>query len=172
VPVKPVTAAHGLLGLALGAYTGTLIAVTAVPLWSAAGWLMGPLFLSTGLASGAAALRLPSRVTGTTITSADDEVDDVEQIATLAALGIVAARELLAPPRVSAALRGGLWGTIFKFGALEVFRLSCGVVVPCKGLRVKGIQGHPGIYKSVRGELQKRARKPLVFSQGMNGSSS
>lgn len=118
VPVKPVSAAHGLLGLALGGYTGTLIAATAVPLWSAAGWLMGPLFSATAVASGAAALRLTSRVTGTAVTAADEEIGDVEQIATLADLGIVVARELLAPPRVSEPLRRGLWGNVFKFGAV------------------------------------------------------
>lgn len=125
VPVKPVTAAHGVLGLALGGYTGTLIAATAVPLWSAAGWLMGPLFSATAMASGAAALRLTSRVTGTTITAADEEIGDVEQVATLAGLGIVAARELLAPPRVSEPLRRGFWGNVFKFGAV-----GGGMVVP------------------------------------------
>lgn len=125
VPAKPVTAAHGLLGLALGGYTGTLIAVTAVPLWAAAGWMMGPLFSATAMASGAAALRLTSRVTGTTVTAADEEIGDVEQVATLAGLGIVAARELLAPPRVSEPLRRGLWGTVFKFGAV-----GGGMVVP------------------------------------------
>ena len=79
---------------------------------------MGPLFLATALASGAAALRLTSRATRTTITAADDEISDVEQVATLAGLGIVAAREVLAPARVSEPLRRGLWGNIFKFGAV------------------------------------------------------
>jgi formate-dependent nitrite reductase membrane component NrfD len=118
LPAKPLTAAHGLLGLGLGGYTGTLLASTAVPLWFEGGELMGPLFLSTAMSSGAAALRLMGRVTGEITTEGREDIEDVENVATIAELGLVMAREVLAPAEVSKPLREGLWGNVFKFGAV------------------------------------------------------
>jgi formate-dependent nitrite reductase membrane component NrfD len=47
-----------LLGGYLGSYTGVLLACTAVPLWSRSRLLLGPIFVSTATATGAAATRL------------------------------------------------------------------------------------------------------------------
>ena len=46
----------GILGFGVAGYTGTLLAATAVPLWSKRPWLLGPLFLSSAMTSGAAAV--------------------------------------------------------------------------------------------------------------------
>ena len=46
------------LGLYLGSYTGALLACTAVPLWARSRLFLGPVFVSTALATGAAANRL------------------------------------------------------------------------------------------------------------------
>lgn len=118
VPSAPLTAAHGLLGLALGGYTGTLLAVTAVPLWAAGGTLLGPLFLATGLASGAAALRLVGTLNGTLTTEAGEDIADVEIVAELAQLGLVAAREVMVPARVGRPLVRGPWGILWRGGAV------------------------------------------------------
>lgn len=118
LPSRPFTAAQSLFGLALGGYTGTLIAATAVPLWTAGGVLMGPLFLSTALASGGAALKLLGIITRSHTGEAREQIETIETVATIAQLGLVAAREVLAPQRVSAPLRHGLWGRIFQFGAV------------------------------------------------------
>ena len=48
----------GLLGGYLGSYTGVLLATTAVPLWSRSRMFLGPLFVATATATGAAATRL------------------------------------------------------------------------------------------------------------------
>ncbi|GAC1455524.1 MAG: polysulfide reductase NrfD [Ktedonobacterales bacterium] len=125
LPSGPFTASQGLLGLALGGYTGTLLAATAVPLWAAGGVLMGPLFLSTALASGAAALKLIGTLTRTHTSEASEQIEAVETVATISQLGLVAAREVLVPQRVSAPLRTGLWGRIFQFGAV-----GAGMVTP------------------------------------------
>lgn len=47
-----------LAGGYLGSYTGVLLACTAVPLWSRSRLLLGPIFVSTAAASGAAVTRL------------------------------------------------------------------------------------------------------------------
>jgi formate-dependent nitrite reductase membrane component NrfD len=51
-------AATALLGTYLGSYTGVLLAATATPLWARSRALLPPTFVSTALASGAAANRL------------------------------------------------------------------------------------------------------------------
>jgi formate-dependent nitrite reductase membrane component NrfD len=118
IPSAPVTIVHGLFGLGLGGYTGTLLAATAVPLWYAGGVLLGPLFLATAISSGAAALRLIGRAAGRTASTAHEDVEDVETVATIAQLGLVAAREVLVPARVNEPLRSGLWGNVYRFGAV------------------------------------------------------
>lgn len=120
VPVKPATVAHGLLGLCLGGYTGLLLAATAVPLWFSAGVLLGPLFLATAVASGAGALRLIGGLTNTLTTEASAEIEDVEHVATLTQLGLVAAREVLVPREIKRPLRRGPWALVWNVGAIGV----------------------------------------------------
>src|SRR6185437_1623542 len=47
-----------LLGSYLGSYTGVLLACTAVPLWAGSRTILGPAFIATASATGAAATRL------------------------------------------------------------------------------------------------------------------
>ena len=56
--------ANAVLGGYLGSYTGVLLAVTAVPLWARSRMLLGPIFVSTATATGAAACRLTLVATG------------------------------------------------------------------------------------------------------------
>jgi formate-dependent nitrite reductase membrane component NrfD len=51
-------AATALTGGYLGSYTGVLLATTAVPLWARSRLLLGPIFVATATATGAAATRL------------------------------------------------------------------------------------------------------------------
>ena len=142
VPAGPLAVLHALLGIALSGYTGTLLAATAIPLWAAAGVLLGPIFLTTSLASGAAALtllnifaggrrapavrrggrRMPSVVgVGRASPSAARErgaLVAVETTAAVAQLSLVAARAALVPGRIDRPLRSGLWGSVFRYGAV------------------------------------------------------
>jgi formate-dependent nitrite reductase membrane component NrfD len=54
----------GVSGFFVAGYTGVLLAATAVPLWSKRPGLLGPLFLSSALASGAAAIAAVMSVLG------------------------------------------------------------------------------------------------------------
>jgi hypothetical protein len=53
-----------LLGGYLGSYTGVLLASTAVPVWARSHLFLGPIFVCTGAATGAAACRLALVATG------------------------------------------------------------------------------------------------------------
>jgi formate-dependent nitrite reductase membrane component NrfD len=55
---KMVGVAEAALGGYLGSYTGVLLAATAVPLWARSRVFLGPIFVSTATATGAAATRL------------------------------------------------------------------------------------------------------------------
>jgi formate-dependent nitrite reductase membrane component NrfD len=57
-------AAQAFLGSYLGSYTGILLATTAVPLWARSRAFLGPIFVSTATATGAAATRLTLAATG------------------------------------------------------------------------------------------------------------
>ena len=57
-------AANALVGGYLGSYTGVLLATTAVPLWARSRLFLGPIFVATATATGAAATRLVLAATG------------------------------------------------------------------------------------------------------------
>jgi formate-dependent nitrite reductase membrane component NrfD len=124
VPTAPLAALHGLLGICLGGYTGTLLAATAVPVWQSGGMLLGPLFLSDAVTSGAAMLSLMGAATGKDTLRARKELEDVDNLGTVAQLGLIVAREVMMPPRVREPLRRGLWGRVWRFGAIGTGMLS------------------------------------------------
>lgn len=118
IPTAPFSALHGLLGLALGGYTGVLLAATAIPLWQSWGILLGPLFLSDAVTTGAAALSFIGALTGRDTIRAREEIEQVDTIGTVAQFGLIVAREALMPPGVRKPLRQGLWGGVWRFGAI------------------------------------------------------
>ena len=124
LPSKPLSLAQALLGMGLGGYTGMLLAATAMPLWAAAGLLLGPLFLATAVASGAAALALLAglrRGTPDDDGEADEaraEVETLATISTAAQLGLEVAREAMTPHTIGKPLRRGKWATIYRVGAI------------------------------------------------------
>jgi hypothetical protein len=56
--------ANAVVGGYLGSYTGVLLATTAVPLWARSRLFLGPIFVATATATGAAATRLTLSATG------------------------------------------------------------------------------------------------------------
>jgi formate-dependent nitrite reductase membrane component NrfD len=61
---KGLGAAQAFLGAYLGSYTGVLLATTAVPVWARSRVFLGPIFVSTATATGAAATRLTLAASG------------------------------------------------------------------------------------------------------------
>jgi formate-dependent nitrite reductase membrane component NrfD len=87
-------AANVLVGGYLGSYTGVLLASTAVPLWSRSRLFLGPIFVCTATATGAAACRLALSAAGRgrdhpTIVA----LSDVQAGAMLAELGLSVVNE-------------------------------------------------------------------------------
>jgi formate-dependent nitrite reductase membrane component NrfD len=124
VPTAPLAVLHGVLGICLGGYTGTLLAATAVPLWQAGGVLLGPLFLSDAVTSGAAMLSLIGAATGEDTLRAREDLERVDNLGTVAQLGLIATRAALMPPRVRRPLRRGFWGGVWRFGAVGAGMLA------------------------------------------------
>jgi formate-dependent nitrite reductase membrane component NrfD len=175
LPSKPLATLHALLGIALGGYTGTLLAVTAVPLWAAAGVLLGPLFLATAVASGAAALTLVG-LAARQSHEALGELETVEGIAAVAQLGLVAAREALIPARIKAPLARGRWAAVFRLGAVGggmLGPLALRLIVRLSGRRVGTIVAAVAATLTLLGALAERfalveagklsAKDPLAY---------
>lgn len=55
---RAIGAGNAIVGGYLGSYTGVLLAATAVPLWARSRLMLGPIFVATATATGAAATRL------------------------------------------------------------------------------------------------------------------
>lgn len=58
---RTIGAANAIVGGYLGSYTGVLLASTAVPVWARSRLFLGPIFVCTATATGAAAVRLACR---------------------------------------------------------------------------------------------------------------
>jgi formate-dependent nitrite reductase membrane component NrfD len=130
LPDRLLTLLHGALGLGLGGYTGVLLAATAVPLWAAAGILLGPLFLAASITSGAAALILLGLLSGRQSRAARADLEIVASVGAFTQLGLAAAHEGFTPGRIGQPLRQGLWGRVFRYGVL-----GGGLIAPM-GLRL------------------------------------
>ena len=118
LPARPFVVLHGLLGLALGSYTGVLLAATAVPLWAASGLLLGPIFVAAALTSGAATLALIGVVTGGHTREARQTIQAVAHVGTAAQAALAAAREATVDRRADQPLRRGLWAWVFQLGTI------------------------------------------------------
>ena len=133
-------AATSLLGGYLGSYTGVLLACTAVPLWSRSRAVLGPIFVATATATGAAATRLTlvarglpeDHPTGTALTA-------LETVALLTELSLssVAERRL---GDTAEALRRGRPGEMLRAAkSLVVLGLSLRALVRNAGPRADDV---------------------------------
>lgn len=73
-----------LSGFFLAGYTGALLAATAVPLWAKRPALLGPLFLASAMASGAAAVAAAHTLTANGEATITERLHHLEGVATLA----------------------------------------------------------------------------------------
>jgi hypothetical protein len=113
--------ANAVVGGYLGSYTGVLLAATAVPVWNRSKYFLGPIFIATATATGAAATRLvlvaaglpeghPTRVA----------LGRVERGAMVAELGLsLVNRRLLG--RLAEGLERGTPGLLFKIAERLVY---------------------------------------------------
>jgi formate-dependent nitrite reductase membrane component NrfD len=81
---RALAALWGVSGLFVAGYTGVLLAATAVPLWGRRPGLLGPLFLSSALTSGAAATAAVMAVLGDCDNTGENAVHCLETVCSLA----------------------------------------------------------------------------------------
>jgi formate-dependent nitrite reductase membrane component NrfD len=120
---KVLLAVNGVAGLFLAGYTGTLLAATAVPIWSRQPGLLGPLFLSSAISSGCAATALSLHASN----SGDAESDALTAIdaaASLSKAGLLAAW-IASLGDVAGPVNEGVRGRIVREGCV-----LAGVVAP------------------------------------------
>jgi hypothetical protein len=113
-------AANALVGGYLGSYTGVLLAATAVPVWARSRLFLGPIFVSTAAATGAAACRLALVADGLPVGHPTRRALGNVETAAMSAellLSIVNERKL---GDLASGLREGRPGTLFKLGKWSV----------------------------------------------------
>jgi formate-dependent nitrite reductase membrane component NrfD len=183
MPSAPFTALHGALGVTLGGYTGVVLTSSAVPIWASRGILLGPLFETTAIASGAAALNLIGIASGQGTSEALKRVDIIEATGQAAQLSAALAFDVGKPHRISKPLRRGLWGGMYRLGAV-----GGGIVAPLAlraGARILGKRRGTWLYAtaaalSLAGALVERlslieagkvsARDPLAYQELTRGA--
>jgi formate-dependent nitrite reductase membrane component NrfD len=111
---RAIGAANVLVGGYLGSYTGVLLAATHVPLWSRSRLFLGPIFVATATATGAAACRLAISATGESEETTRRALNRIQAAAMAAELmlSIVNDRRLGdvgAPLHGSKAMKGAKW---------------------------------------------------------------
>jgi formate-dependent nitrite reductase membrane component NrfD len=122
-------AAAAVLGGYLGSYTGVLLASTAVPVWSRSRMVLGPIFVATATATGAAACRLVLAAGGLPPGHPTREaLGKVETIAIGSELALSALNERALGP-LTAPLHEGTAGRRFRAAKWAV-RLGLALHVP------------------------------------------
>jgi hypothetical protein len=102
------------LGTYLGSYTGVLLASTAVPVWARSRRFLGPIFIATGTATGAAANRLVLAGLGMPVGHPTrDALGTVETVAMGAELAMSSYNEHRLG-RLAESLEQGRPGTLFQ----------------------------------------------------------
>lgn len=115
----------GVCGFFVGGYTGVLLGITAVPVWAKNALLLGPLFLSSAMSSGSAALTLVLMVRGDRYRQAVRRLERLDLVALCAELVLASAVYRRSGPVIGRPLRQGRVGHLFHWGVLGV-----GLVVP------------------------------------------
>jgi formate-dependent nitrite reductase membrane component NrfD len=79
----------------VGTYTGLLLAATNVPLWAGNRLLMGPLFFSSAMATGIAAIKLTAPLFGTVTEPSKERLKLAESVIATTELALVAGSKLI-----------------------------------------------------------------------------
>lgn len=108
----------------LGSYTALLLNATNVPLWARNRLLMGPLFFSSALSTGMAAIHLSGKLVGTLSRSSEERLKKVESLIVGTELALIGASGLVLRRLARSLLVGPLAWT-FQFGTIVL-----GLIVP------------------------------------------
>lgn len=144
VPVAPVLLralpgrAIGALGIGpaffLGGYTGVLLAATAVPLWTRRFLLMGPLFVTSALSTGTAAIALVLSLAGNTSHRTLRRLERLDSVALLVELALMTTLHRGLGPIIGRPLEHG------ALGRVHTMVLTLGLAAPL------GLQGPAALF--------------------------
>ena len=105
-------------GFALGGYGGTLLAATAVPLWTKNGLMLGPLFLASAVSSATAAISLALALARGTRRETLARLERLDRLALLTEAGLILAAHGRLGPTTRRPLLEGRLGLIYQIGVL------------------------------------------------------
>lgn len=118
----PIRSFAGFMAAAFGffvaGYTGVLAAATAVPLWAKNKFLLGPLFLTSAMSTGVAAISLALSVAGGASREALHRLEKLERLVLLAELALTVALHRNSGPVIGRPLREGRTGATARWGML------------------------------------------------------
>jgi formate-dependent nitrite reductase membrane component NrfD len=135
--------ASGALGFFVAGYTGVLLAATAVPLWSKRPALLGPLFLSSAMSSGAAAIGVAAALTRGIDEEGEARLQNLEGVATIAE-GLALAAWIGSLGTTARALQTGPMGTVVRH-----LVVGTGIVLPM-------------VLTGIGGRVPRRYHRPLA----------
>jgi formate-dependent nitrite reductase membrane component NrfD len=118
LPCRLINASGAVFGFFVGGYTGVLLAITAVPLWAKNYLLLGPLFLSSAMSNGAAAIMLALALTRGVSERTLRRLERLELFALLAELTLILSARANAGPVIARPIKQGRLGRIFRWGVL------------------------------------------------------
>ena len=117
----------GISGFVVAGYTGVLLAATAVPLWSKRSALLGPLFLSSAMTSGVAAISAVSSGMERKEGEAHDRLRMLETISTVTEEALLVTW-IAALGSTAGPITDGRLGAVVRYGAV-----GAGMVLPLMG---------------------------------------
>jgi formate-dependent nitrite reductase membrane component NrfD len=113
-PARALGALTALFGTYLGSYTGALLAATAVPVWGRSRLFLGPIFVCTATATGAAANRLVLVATGTPVGHPTRNALGVIETAAMSGELVLSTINEKRLGRLARSLEAGRHGTLFQ----------------------------------------------------------
>jgi formate-dependent nitrite reductase membrane component NrfD len=137
LPSKTINVLGGVFGFFVGGYTGVLLGVTAVPLWAKNALLLGPLFLSSAMSSGCAAITLVLSLVRGTRHSTIQRLERLDTLTLLAELGLILSVRANAGRVIARPIREGHLGRIFRWGVL-----GSGILAPLVLQIASLLRGH------------------------------
>ena len=175
---KALGGANAVVGGYLGSYTGVLLASTAVPVWARSRLFLGPIFVSTATATGAAATRLALVATGLPVGHPTRRaLGTVETGAMTAELMLSVVNERRLGPLGAAGSRTGRPGKLFKAAKWAV-RAGLGAALRAQAAAARGVHHLASLLYLAAGLLFRyawvgagrlvRARRPRVVRRQMH----
>ncbi|CCF83409.1 Protein NrfD [Nitrolancea hollandica Lb] len=118
MPARMIGAAGTVPAFFLGAYTGVLLAATAVPIWAKNALLLGPLAVASAMSSASAALALCLSLARGTSHETLKRLERLDSITLVVELVLLTAARRNSGPVIGRPMNEGHLGRIYRFGVI------------------------------------------------------